>query len=752
MSAWLATARELVDQGLAVFALKGKVPPGGHGFKDATTDPKRLAELAAKWPDAGNFGIQPGMCGLVVVDLDEHKSADRVPALIRLHEVAERNGGLPETLTVRTGSGGRHLYFLADKLHPLGQMNGIYNPTSRATESGVDVRGTKGYVVCPPSVHPNTGRSYTWVNVERFDWAHVKPMPAWLHEWLDPPRIKISSNGWVPPAQLPDAADHNQRRVQGLLTAVCDRIGELGEGMSRRTELQRAAYRMAGLLWTGFSKDSMRHQLYSAAHACGKNDRDAFRAIDAALDDGETAPYDLPPDSEGWTQVREQRSKVLQRLRDWASTFRTDSEQDSVEQPDDAPADDEPDPLVIGHLELSGDLEEPGPPKPILPNVVAVLEHDRRWIGRIMLNEFAQRHELDRQDWREGDTGEIRLWLHRVYSCLPSEKVAEEAIKVVLQRHSYHPLRDWLLSLNWDGVPRLAYLLTDGFGVDARKGWSADLPKSELEWLDQHAALVESMGIKWAIGCVARALEPGCKLDTVLVLHGEQGSLKSTGIDVLGGQYYSAMSIDVRSKDARVALQGNWLIEWAELDSMRRSESTAIKDFLSNRVDDFRPPFGRHNQKRPRQCVFVGTTNDHRFLNDSTGDRRFWVVHTEGVDLAWLREHREQLWAEAVSRYISGHPWHLSAAEEAVRNVAAEQYRYYDPWTDAISEWIGLDSVAVRTSFTTEEVLMHALEVRRQDIDPKRSSRVTKVLETLGFEQRRPRKNGGRARRWFRKG
>ncbi len=291
----LTIAEPLVAAGLHVFLCRGKMPAvaGGHGWKDATTSLEALATVASEHPDACNLGIQPGRSGLVVVDLDEMKAPESIPALLRLQALAEERGGLPDTLTVRTGSGGRHLYFRAHPTHELGQRNGVPNPSTGLTESGVDYRGTKGYVIAPGSIHPTTGKPYRWAS-GCYDSARVADLPDWLVEFLDPPRpVPERPSGWSPP--VPEGLD--ARRVAGLVRVACERLSRLGVGMSRRTELQRAAYRLAGWLWTGYPRSDLRRALLDAAATCGHLDRDTERTIDMALTDGESSPLPLPPDT-----------------------------------------------------------------------------------------------------------------------------------------------------------------------------------------------------------------------------------------------------------------------------------------------------------------------------------------------------------------------------------------------------------------------------------------------------------------------
>jgi hypothetical protein len=311
----------LIDAGLNVLLLNGKLPAwpkadGGAGWKDATLDLGTLSLLAERYPRATNVGIQPGRSGLLGVDLDETKPAETVPALLRLRAVAEEHGGLPETLTCRTGSGGRHLYFHAPSDRVIGQGQGVPTPAMGGlTESGVDYRCGSGYLVAPGSIHPKTGRPYRWETASGlFERELVVDAPEWLLEFLDPPdggRPAVPE-GWTPSA--PSTSE--QTRVGGLVRARVARLSALGEGMGRRTELQKAAGCLGGWCWTGFPESDLRASMYDAAHACGHYDADTVRAIDDAIAWGLARPRPLPPDS---LTYRMRQSLAVPAL--WRSTW-----------------------------------------------------------------------------------------------------------------------------------------------------------------------------------------------------------------------------------------------------------------------------------------------------------------------------------------------------------------------------------------------------------------------------------------------
>lgn len=309
-----ATAADLelfVSCGLHCFPLVGKRPiPGSGGWKDATTDLSMLLEMIRRHPEAGNVGLQPGMSGLVVIDFDDHKGPAACPAFHRLIAYAEQYGGLPNTLEALTGSGGSHLYFRANPRYPIGQLNGIRNPETGKIEAGVDVRGTAGYVVAPPSIHPN-GNAYAWkTNSGGFEPDQIAELPDWLALWLKPPRSEPAALDRPEHVDVAMPDDANVRRVEGIVAARCRKLAALREGESRRTAIQEAAYYLGGLLWTGYPAARLRAELIDAAIACGKWNADTQRVLDFGIQTGAQARVDLPPDSPGWTPRTSSRRQI----------------------------------------------------------------------------------------------------------------------------------------------------------------------------------------------------------------------------------------------------------------------------------------------------------------------------------------------------------------------------------------------------------------------------------------------------------
>lgn len=268
----------------------------------------------------------------------------------------------------------------------------------------------------------------------------------------------------------------------------------------------------------------------------------------------------------------------------------------------------------------------------------------------------------------------------------PKVQQVEQAIAMVCERNRFDGVRDYLTSLPaWDGTPRLDTMAATYFGA-------------------KDTVYTRTVFAKWMLSAVARAREPGCQVDHVLVLEGEQGIGKSTALRVLAGdEWFSDTLPDISSKDAHEHCIGPWIIELAELDHARKSEVTALKAFLSARAPAFRSAYARRTAEHPRRCVFCATTNESGYLPDATGNRRFWPIECTRADVDELRRDRDQLWAEALHRVRAGEAWHLT--DPTVQGEAAEEQaarRQVDPWHETVSRF-----VRRRQHVTVGDVLDH---------------------------------------------
>jgi predicted P-loop ATPase len=249
------------------------------------------------------------------------------------------------------------------------------------------------------------------------------------------------------------------------------------------------------------------------------------------------------------------------------------------------------------------------------------------------------------------------------------------------------------------------------------------------------------------IGAIARVMRPGCKVDHVLVLEGPQGIGKSQAAATLADEAWFTDSLprDLGEKDAAIHLQGRLIVELSELSQLKRGEIETVKAFISRQTDKFRPPFGRVEIEVPRQCVFIGTTNEAEYLVDVTGNRRFWPIRCGKIDIAALKRDRAQLWAEAVHRFRKHEPWHIDD-DEVCQLMADEVARrtVSDPWLPHVADVLG----QVIDEITPGEVLQKLADMRLADFSKGLAARVANIMRDLGWVQsRRDRKRGQLYRR-----
>jgi predicted P-loop ATPase len=302
-----------------------------------------------------------------------------------------------------------------------------------------------------------------------------------------------------------------------------------------------------------------------------------------------------------------------------------------------------------------------------------------------------------------------------------------QAIAKRADEHKFHPVRDYLAGLRWDGTPRLATWLTYYLGAEA-------------------SAYTGTIGPMFLVSMVARVMEPGCKADHLVVLEGPQGAKKSTACAIIGGQWFSDNLPDIgQGKEAAAHLNGKWLIEVGEMHAIGRAEATLLKSFITRRTERFRPAYGRAEVVQERQCMFIATTNQKDYLKDPSGGRRFWPVEVGSIDTEALAQDRDQLFAEAVVAFQAGRPWWPDADFEREHITPQQEERFAsDPWEQAIIEFF-----KGRQQSTVTEIAHNALGFENTGkIGTGDANRIRAVLQALGMKQLP--KDGRGNRNWSR--
>lgn len=306
------------------------------------------------------------------------------------------------------------------------------------------------------------------------------------------------------------------------------------------------------------------------------------------------------------------------------------------------------------------DLQTDEKGKKLLPlpsNFGLILRNDKGLKGAVSYDLFSGRTVLTRDlpwrkkdidaNWNNNDYNGLIEYVDTHYSGLTGKTALMDEADHVFSQNNYHPVRDYLGALSWDGVERLDTMLTDYLGAE-------DTP------------LTRAMCRKHFTAAVARVMRPGVKYDYVLTLIGKEGTGKSTLVRYMAKDTWFTDSLtSIEGKEAMEQLRGKWLVEMGELTNYKKSTSEAYKAFLSKQDDSFRPAYGRKTETYPRQCVFFATTNEKAFLKGDTGNRRFWVVECGAVDPTkdvWdnLPGEVDQIWAEAVTRWKEGESLYLN--------------------------------------------------------------------------------------------
>jgi hypothetical protein len=299
----------------------------------------------------------------------------------------------------------------------------------------------------------------------------------------------------------------------------------------------------------------------------------------------------------------------------------------------------------------------------------------------------------------------------------------QEGVLAYAYQHPRHPVRAWLDSLAWDEQSRVPQLFAQGFGA-------------------RNTEYTRAVSRCFMIGMVARIFAPGCKADSMPILEGPQGAGKSSALKILGGPYYAEIHESMTSKDFYLAITGWMLCEISELNSMRQKDVEYVKGVISTAVDVYRKPYGHNTERVPRQCVFAGTTNSDEWNSDDTGARRFWPIRCGRINLEWLSEHREQLFAEALQLYREGQDWWTVPAAEAEIQRAAR--RRGDLWEEMIANYC-LGRSVVTLSMVADAIGVRASEASTQDY-----VRIASLVKNLGFRKTQKREGDRIVKSWVR--
>jgi hypothetical protein len=393
-------------------------------------------------------------------------------------------------------------------------------------------------------------------------------------------------------------------------------------------------------------------------------------------------------------------------------------------------------------------------------NVLALVSHINTtpaWSGALRFNMLTENYEVcppfppeegQKQPPRPlsdpNDILQATMYFQASGFARANKNVVLDAIAAVAHEYAYHPVRDYLNRLQWDHTARAGSLFQTYF--------NAELPTDQKQ-LDRHVAYLKHISIGFMVGAVARAMEPGCKMDNVVVAVGRQRILKSSAVRALCHDlswFTDNISPNLIERDTKESLRGKWIIELAEIPHVRK-ESERAKMFFSTQEDRYRASYGRLNQDHPRQCVFFGTSNNLQFV-DATGNARYWPFTVAGhIDVSRIIDDRDQLWAEAVDLYRQGVQWWLPPNIEIIAAEEQAQFVEQDIWDKLIEDWCFQHP----GPFTMDDLFARGTGITpfRDPADvPKRDQmRAGERLTMMGFRNRQMTWLGRRAMWWSRR-
>ncbi len=588
-----------------------------------------------------------------------------------LAQLLAEHGALPHTPRILTGGGGEHFYFRK----PAGDFD------SFVLAQGIDVKSDGGYVVAAPTMHI-MGVQYRADPDAHPARTELAELPEWIQAKKKESKKKRKSSAKV---------------TEGFLGAAMEHAGWLGKAMGLdRTAVQCPweSEHTSGVTRDGSSVvfapvEGSRTGWVTCLHSHCKN-RTQLEWIDALPEEAKQAARERLGMDENYTP----RATTAAAPRDinWKQSLCFDQ-----------------------HGNMS---KEPG-------NIEIILKNDPLWEGCLGYDEFK-----NVKVWLKPPPAIVGMTMPAVGPVLDKDAVyiqqffkknnnvsfGPDAVRAGLEKacdaNLIHPVKDYLKSLSWDGQPRLCRLYATYFGADDN-----DYTRLISPW--------------WMTSAVARVFDPGCKVDSVLILEGAQGAGKSTAVSILADPWFCDTPINIGDVNAYLTMRGRWIIELAELESLNRAEASKAKAFFTSPIDTYRAPYGRDILEIPRQCVFVGTVNHGEYLRDETGGRRFQPVKCETIHIELLRKHKDQLWAEAVTMYQCGEVWWPKTDGEAKLCGTQQSERFVeDVWEGEIkTHCTGMTETSVR------DILDKCFGLLSKDWTRAQEMRVASCLKRLKFKK-----------------
>lgn len=650
-----------LQKGYVLFPLKGKDEPLCKWSK---------AEFDFGFSPSGNFGVVLGADDLII-DVDPRNFKDGVDSLQTLLSDLDTTTLPAYTARVKTGGGGTHYYFKKPRDLKLRKNLKEY--------PGVDFLTSGCYVVGAGSIHPKTNRMY-----ELFA-ADIGQAPPLLLDLIRKHEIAPGKKG----TGYDESRETKERYREYLINAVAAIEGQSG--------------------------DQTTFNIAAVGHDYGLSADDTFTLMLDEYNDRCQPPWSI-----------EDLRKKVQNAYLYAA--------DKMGNANPAAQFEKAEITSLDGMRRLLHLDMHNLPKKNLHNTAVMFAPNMPLNDLLSFNEFSNEITFTKNApwhrqfekvsvWTDGEALRCKYFLSHLLKFEPSTAIVHEAAYVASQMKRYHPVKEYLQVLAWDGHKRVHQWLSLYLGVE-------------------DGDYTRAVGLKFLVAAIKRIYEPGCKFDYVLVLEGQQGTFKSSTFEILAGkEWYCDPSVDITNKDVIAYMFGKWIIELPEMETHRRTETSAMKSFLSRNTDRCRMPYARLTEDFPRQCVFGGTINpendtDIGWLKDSTGNRRYWPVRVgwqHKVDLEALKKVRDQLWAEALTHYRQEFPIYLD--DERIVQMAQEEQKERmgnDIWFETIDRYLNVikrDQVII----TASELYRLALGGNILQCGKREHCRMSLVMSSLGW-------------------
>jgi len=676
---------DYINSGATLLALNGKIPV----LKEWSKTEYNPNASAVDYPNNYGYLLQEDD---LIIDYDPRN--DRTEGKQAYQNLVNYVGEAFDTYTVRTGSGGLHVYLKK----PKGFLVTEILPKEEYPQfSGLEFKSIGRQVVCPGSIHPETKQEYTI-------------------EWKKPSDPRMQA-----PEKLLELIK-KEFKLPGIDTK--------GEGLGSFTDDDQTINRFVEYLnkITGAIEGSG-GDLHTYKTACRGRDFNLSPNKCFELMLKYFNPKCIPSweEKDLWTKVRSAYSNN----KDIQGKWNPQADFDIPDLPDN-----------IKRAPIF-ERDKNGMPKKMLRNVISFINlPDNPLYNLLRFNlftntiEFKDRapwHRTEKVSWSDEDAIQFKAWLSDEQSFEIQTSVIHEAALTVASRNSYHPIKNYIESLEWDGKSRLDNWLSEYCGVEENN-------------------YTKAVGQKVLLAALSRLYVPGTKFDYVLVIEGKQGIGKSTLVSTLGKYWYGDIIIDPTNKDTVDALRGKWIIEISEMECAKR-EVTALKRFISCVSDRVRPAYARNTEDFPRQCVFVGTINPEigrGYLKDPTGNRRYWPVYVESVDFVRFREEIDQIWAEAYQVYKSGKfSLYLDTKElQDYANQQVDERFEADPLEEIIENYL---SETKLDKITTRQIMTDCLLLPISKLDKLFQGRIACAMNRIGYENKLVRVEGKVSRCYVKK-